>query len=89
MYYRFNEDKNQILLDQRGFSFEHIIACIEAGGLKKVVRHTSTKYSHQYILHVYMNEYMYEVPCVREWTDTFFIKTAYPSRRLQKFYFPY
>ncbi len=79
--FRFSREKDAILKQSRGFSFEDIITSIENGWLIALEPHDNKeKYAHQVILSVQMSDGIYTVPAVPEWDDTLFLKTAYRSR---------
>jgi len=83
-----NQEKNAKLIAERGFSFEDIQVAIEDGGLLNVVRHSNLKrYPNQLVLLVMIAGYVYAVPFI-ERDDCWFLKTAYPSRKLTKKYSP-
>ena len=77
-------EKNRLLIQQRGVSFEAIVAHIEAGGLIAVVPGQG-KYRHQKQLIVWVDSYVYVVPCVED-EQKFFLKTIIPSRKLTRKY---
>lgn len=84
--YNWNNEKNEILKDERGISFERIILHIKQGDLLDIVAHpNSEKYSHQKILIVLVNDYVYAVPFVED-GDIRFLKTIFASRKLTKKY---
>ena len=71
---------------ERNVCFEDIAAAIDSGGLLDEIEHPNAeKFPHQRILVVRVNDYVYGVPCVAD-CDGLFLKTAYPSRRLNKLY---
>lgn len=79
--YAFDPDKNAWLIQERGISFEQIIALIESGHLVQVLEHHDReRYPHQLLYEVDVNGYIYIVPVVRE-HRTLFLKTIYPSRK--------
>lgn len=87
MQFRWNEEKNRQLMSERGFSFEHIVAAMNDGGLLDVVAHTNTKkYPDQKIYLVAMEGYIYLVPFVEMENGDIFLKTAFPSRKATKTY---
>ena len=79
--FRWPTDKNNLLRQERGISFEEITVAIEAGGLLEVVPHPKpSKYPRQKIMVVDVAGYAYLVPFVEE-EDHFFLKTIIPSRK--------
>ena len=86
MELEWNEQKNIILQKSRNISFERITVAIEKGNLLRILRHPNkVHFSHQYLLIVLIEQYVYVVPAIP--TDNgFFLKTAYPSRKYTKLY---
>ena len=79
--FRWPPDKNDLLKQERGVSFEDITVAVEAGGLLEIVLHQNpTKYPRQKIMVVEVAGYAFLVPFVEE-EDHFFLKTIIPSRK--------
>ena len=79
--FRWDTDKNEQLIQERGVSFEQITVAVENGNLLQVVQHPNTaKYPRQKIMIVGIDGYGYLVPFVEE-TDYLFLKTIIPSRK--------
>ena len=79
--FRWKPDKNDLLKQERGVSFEDITVAVEAGGLLEIVPHQNpTKYPRQKIMVVEVAGYAFLVPFVEE-EDHFFLKTIIPSRK--------
>ena len=79
--FRWDPDKNEQLIQERGVSFEQITVAVENGHLLQVVQHPNVeKYPRQKIMIVGIDGYAYLVPFVEE-TDYFFLKTIIPSRK--------
>ena len=79
--FRWPSEKNELLKQERGISFEEITVAVEAGGLLDVVPHPKpSKYPRQKIMIVAVAGYAYLVPFVEE-DDHFFLKTIIPSRK--------
>ena len=79
--FRWSPDKNDVLKQERGVSFEDITVAVEAGGLLEIVPHQNpTKYPRQKIMVVGVAGYAFLVPFVEE-EDHFFLKTIIPSRK--------
>lgn len=86
--YEFSADKNQLLIKERGISFEDVIAALDNGDLLDVVAHHNVeKYPNQKIYMVNINGYVYLVPYVAKSEGTVFLKRIFPSRKLTKKYF--
>ncbi len=87
LQYEFSEDKNRLLIKERGVSFEDIISAIENGGLIDTVKHSNTsKYPTQEVYLVEIDDYIYAVPFVQKDEQIIFLKTIFPSRKLTKKY---
>lgn len=87
LHYEFSPDKNQVLIEERGVSFEDIVSALDNGNLLDVIAHPNElKYPNQKIYIVNLNGYVYLVPFVRKNTQTIFLKTIFPSRKLTKKY---
>ncbi|MCO4094901.1 MAG: BrnT family toxin [Acidovorax sp.] len=79
--FRWDPEKNEQLVQERGISFEQITVAVENGDLLQVVQHpNSEKYPRQKIMIVGMDGYAYLIPFVEE-TDYLFLKTIIPSRK--------
>jgi len=82
-----NEDKNQLLVEQRGISFERVISAIERGGLVDVLEHPNQeRYGGQMIYVVDIEQYIYLVPYVMRSDGSRFLKTIIPSRKATRDY---
>ncbi len=81
--YHFALGKSLKLREERGFGFEEIISLLEQGCEADVFPHPNSKYAHQYIFEIVMDEYVYIVPFVAEGTKVF-LKTIFPSRKATK-----
>ncbi len=80
-----SEEKNTWLKNQRGISFEDVVDAVNTGGLIADIKHPNeAKYSHQYIMVIRLQGYVYIVPYVED-AEKRFLKTAYPSRKAKKF----
>jgi len=88
MLFEWNRHKNELLQQQRGISFEMVEKAVKQLELSskqpEIIDHpNATKYPHQKIMFVELNDYVYEVPFVETSTGAF-LKTAYPSRKANK-----
>ena len=84
--YRWNHEKNLVLKEQRGVSFEQAVMHIEREDLLDVIRHPNEAiYPHQKVLVIRMQDYVYPVPCVEQGEERF-LKTIIPSRQLTRRY---
>jgi uncharacterized DUF497 family protein len=79
--YNWNAQKNQLLIEERGISFEKIVFEISMGNELDVVMHPNqVKYPGQMISLVEVDDYVYLVPFV-ETESEIFLKTIIPSRK--------
>ena len=84
--FRWSPEKNDVLKDERGVSFESMVVAIEGGGLLDVLAHPNEqKYPRQRVLVIAHDSYAYLVPFVEE-EDYFFLKTVIPSRKATRDY---
>jgi uncharacterized DUF497 family protein len=84
--YNWSPDKNQLLLKERGISFERIVFEISIGNEITVLEHPNQeKYPGQRISLVQVDDYVYAVPFV-ETEDEIFLKTIIPSRKATRHY---
>lgn len=75
-----------MLKAERGISFEEIALLLGEGKLWKIERHYNQKrYPNQEIFFVPIGDYVYLVPFILD-GETFFLKTAFPSRKATKEY---
>ena len=83
---RWNEEKNQLLLLQRGLSFEMVLEKLENGEILGIEPHPNKeKYPNQRIFILEIAEYICYVPFVEN-SEEIFLKTIIPSRKLNKKY---
>ena len=79
--FRWSVEKNALLQQERGLSFEQITVAVESGGLLDIVAHPNAeRYPRQRIMVVVIDDYAYLVPYVEE-EDHLFLKTTIPSRK--------
>jgi hypothetical protein len=71
---RWNEDKNKLLKEARGVSFEEILDSKFIGADKHPTR------KNQMVLKFEYKEYIWIIPCVIE-ANYIFLKTMFPSRK--------
>ncbi len=85
-YFSWNEEKNELLKEERQISFEDVVFYIEQGFLLDVLEHPNQeKYQGQKIFVVQIDEYAYLVPFVEDEREIF-LKTIIPSRRATRKY---
>ena len=86
MIFDWDSEKEKLLNETRGLSFEHVLYHIENDDLLDVREHPNKeKYPHQKMLIVKMNDYVFVVPIVQD-GETLFLKTIIPSRKETKRY---
>jgi uncharacterized DUF497 family protein len=74
---KWDEEKNKLLKEERGVSFEEIVNSTFLGAEK----HSTRK--HQMVLLYEYKKYVWVVPCVVE-DKYIFLKTMFPSRKYTK-----
>lgn len=85
-YFDWNNDKNELLKDVRGVSFEEVVLAIENGDLLDRLKHPkSANYPNQMVFYVSINGYVYVVPFVED-DEKIFLKTIIPDRKATKKY---
>ncbi len=85
MNFEWNEDKNKLLLAERGIGFEEVVVAIQHGRLLGITKGKEPKYAHQRIFVVFIDGYTYAVPFIED-AEKIFLKTIYPSGMLHKQY---
>ena len=86
MKFDWDPEKNEQLKAERGISFEEIALLLGCGFLWKVSNHwNKEKYPKQEVFFIPIDGYIHAVPFVKD-KDTYFLKTAFPSRKLTKQY---
>ncbi|PIQ53766.1 MAG: toxin [Comamonadaceae bacterium CG12_big_fil_rev_8_21_14_0_65_59_15] len=84
--FNWDADKNQLLIRERGISFERIVFEIANGQELTVLEHPNQeKYPGQKISMVQVDDYVYAVPFVETETGIF-LKTIIPSRKATRQY---
>ena len=82
-----NPEKNLRLIEQRGVSFEKVVAAIEQGGLVDVLEHPNQeRYPGQMIYVVDIDEYLHLVPFVLQYGGARSLKTIIPSQKAMRTY---
>ena len=86
MKFEWDPEKNELLKEKRGISFEKIVFHLSQGDLWKVSDHPNQeKYPGQRIYFTIVDDYIYLVPNVKE-EKQIFLKTIIPSRKTTKDY---
>ena len=88
MTYNWSDQKNELLKEQRGISFEEIVILLPENKLVDVLDHPNkAKYPNQYLYLINLNEYIYVVPFVKNVEKKeIFLETIFPSRDYTKKY---
>jgi hypothetical protein len=82
--FKWNPEKNKILYEIRGITFEMVVQAISDGyGISDVPHWNKEKYPDQRIVTVMINGYAHLVPYVKNGED-YFLKTIIPSRKENK-----
>jgi uncharacterized DUF497 family protein len=84
--FNWSTEKNQLLLRDRGISFERIVFEISCGNELALLEHPNQeKYPGQKIAMVQVDDYVYAVPFIETETEIF-LKTIIPSRKATRQY---
>ena len=85
-FYFWNPEKNKLLQQERGISFEEIVFHIQVGDEIEIFDHPNQeRYPNQKISVVVVEGYVYLIPFV-ESEEGIFLKTIIPSRKATKKY---
>lgn len=85
-YFSWSPEKNRLLQDTRGISFEEVVFHVEKGDVLDILKHPDQeKYSGQRIIVVNVEGYAYLVPYVED-DQEIFLKTIIPSRKATRDY---
>jgi len=81
-----NAEKNQLLMSERGISFEDVLFALQSRRLLDDLNHpNNSKYPNQRMFVVEVDEYAWLVPYVEN-EDEIFLKSIIPSRKATKHY---
>lgn len=84
--HKWNEEKNKLLQELRGVTFEQIVIHIQKGDLLAVKDHSNqVKYPGQQLYFVLIDDYVYLVPFIEK-DDHIFLKTIILSRKATRQY---
>ncbi len=84
--FNWNPEKNRLLIEERGKSFEEVVFYIENGGLLDDVIHPNVgTYLNQRVFIVAISDYVYLVPYAED-DEQYFLKTIIPSRKFTRDY---
>jgi hypothetical protein len=75
-----NAEKDSWLQEHRGVSFQDIASCILSDNLIDMVENPSRDGQEAFVIR--FKNYIWVVPFVIEKDNTIFLKTAYPSRKM-------
>jgi len=79
--FRWDNEKNELLKNNRGVCFEQVVVLMEREDVLETVEHPNqNKYPGQKIATVMIDDYAYLVPYVQK-SDEIFLKTIIPSRK--------
>ena len=85
-YFSWNEEKNELLKEERQISFEDVVFYIEQGFLLDVLENPNQeKYQGQKIFVVQIDDYAHLIPFVED-ERGIFLKTIIPSRKATRKY---
>ncbi len=84
--FAWDEQKNKLLQETRGVSFEEVVLAIERGDILDILKHPNSKrYANQRVFVVKLGDYAYLVPFVESFGEVF-LKTIIPSRKATRVY---
>lgn len=83
--HQWNEEKNKWLKANRGISFEQVMTMIVEEKVLDIAQNTKSKYDHQKVYVIVIEQYVYLVPFVED-EEKVFLKTIIPSRKATKHY---
>ena len=79
--FRWDNEKNELLKNNRGICFEQVVILMEREDILETVEHPNqNKYPGQKIATVMIGDYAHLVPYVQK-SDEIFLKTIIPSRK--------
>jgi uncharacterized DUF497 family protein len=82
-YFEWSDEKNELLKDTRGISFEDVVLSLSSGKLLDKIKSPTHKNQECYVLEI--NDYVYIIPFAKD-EKKVFLKTIYPSRKHTKYY---
>jgi uncharacterized DUF497 family protein len=84
--FNWNAEKNQLLMNERGISFEDVLFALQSGRLlDDLVNPNNYKYPNQRMFVIEVDEYAWLVPYIEN-ADEIFLKSIIPSRKATKHY---
>ncbi len=82
-YFDWSDEKNELLKESRGISFEDVVLSLGGGKLLDNIKSPTHENQECYVVEI--NDYVYIVPFVQDEVKVF-LKTIYPSRKYTKYY---
>ncbi|MEW6089214.1 MAG: toxin [bacterium] len=83
MEFKFSKEKNEVLIESRGISFDEVIEAIGKEGVLLEIEHPNQKkFPDQSMFVVNIDNYAYCVPYVKN-GKVIFLKTIYPNRKFK------
>lgn len=85
-FFDWSDEKNELLLRERGLSFERVVMAVAEGGLLDIVEHPNPeKYRGQRMMIVRIDDHAVLVPFIED-ERSVLLKTVIPSRKATKKY---
>jgi uncharacterized DUF497 family protein len=82
--FKWNSDKNKLLYETRGITFDEVVQAIADGfAISDSPHPNAEKYPNQRVLSIALYDYVYLVPYVIDGND-YFLKTIIPSRKANR-----
>ena len=85
--FAWNPAKSAELLKRHGVGFADVVIAYSEKRVLSDIPHPSEKFAHQRMAVVLIGDYVYAVPYVMD-GETRFLKTLFPSRKLQRRFHP-
>ena len=83
LYFNWSDDKNKLLKEKRGVSFDEVVLNILSGCVLDVIDNPNYPGQRKYVIH--MRNYVWIVPFIQEDSNVF-LKTVYPDRKATRDY---
>lgn len=85
--FTYSSEKNAQLIKERNISFEEVIVAISENRILDILVHPDPKkYVNQKIYVLFLKDYVYLVPFVKDENGNIFLKTIIPSRKAMQTY---
>lgn len=82
-YFDWSDEKNELLKNTRGISFEDVVLSLQSGKLLDKIKSPTHEDQECYVIDI--NDYVYIIPFAED-EEKVFLKTIYPSRKHTKYY---